>query len=710
MYGWRPFSWVCVGCAAGLWLAGMLPAAGAEAAGSVAEQAQRADRLRRELRGLVAAARDRVFPALVNINVVTLEYYGGKEHKGRSVGSGTIISAQGHVLTNQHVTDEGKRFRCTLADKQEIAADLVGEDPLTDLAVLKLNLAELRDAGKSLPIAHFGDSDELEIGDYVMAMGSPLALARSVTLGIVSNPQRVFAGATSDVDDMELSSGQTTGLFTRWIQHDANINPGNSGGPLVNLKGEIVGINELGSGSIGFAIPSNLARKVAEMLIARGEVPRSWVGVSFKPIEKTGLTRGVLINSITRGGPAEKAGLAAGDVVLAIDDEPVTVRFPEEVPPLLGRLAELPIGTAVRFSYQRGDKHEVATLTTEKLKHDKGDEKSLRTWGLTVMEITDKMAMDYRLDNTQGAMVSSVRQGGPANLAEPALSEADVIRSIDRQPVRNLTELVDAYNRIMERKPLPEYVLIEFDRLGQNQVTLLKPRPDEDENPPREIPKAWIGIATQPVIAKLSAQLKQGDSRGFRITRVYPGTTAAQSGLRVGDIVTALNGERIIPKGMQDAGQLGLRVRKLSIGETARLTVLREGKPEQISVVLDRTRVTPEEAHHETNRDFELTVREITFFDRDENRWGDEVQGVIVQQVEAAGWAGLGGVQRGDVIQSIAGRDVRDLKSYHRAMEAVAQTQPERVVFVVLRGVRTRFQYVEPEWKPVATTQTQQAD
>jgi len=311
-----------------------------------------------------------------------------------------------------------------------------------------------------------------------------------------------------------------------------------------------------------------------------------------------------------------------------------------------------------------------------------------------------------------GAMVSSLRQGGPANLAEPALAEGDIIHAIDHQPVKTLSELVDLYGHIMERKPLPEYVLVEFDRRGQNQMTLLKPKPDDDENPPREVSKAWIGIATQPIIQKLSDQLKQGDSRGYRVTRVYPGTTAASSGLQVGDIITTLNGDRIIPKGMQDAGQLALRVRRLSIGDTAKLGVLRNAKPQQISVVLDKTRVTTEEALHETNRDFELTVREITFFDRDENRWGDGVHGVIVQSVEPAGWAGLGGVLTGDVIQSIAGREVKDLKTFKQAMEAVTKSQPERVVFVVLHGVRTRFEYVEPEWKPVTASQpaTQKSD
>ncbi|GAF74720.1 unnamed protein product, partial [marine sediment metagenome] len=265
----------------------------------------RAEKLREDTRRMIELARDRVFPALVNVQVISVSYWGGKERKSTSVGSGTIISPQGHILTNYHVASDGHKFKCTLADKQEVSAELVGEDPLTDLAVLKLDLSELKDPQAPLVAAEFGDSDELEVGDYVMAMGSPWALSRSVTLGIVSNTERVFASASGGPGDMEIEQGQRTGLFTRWIQHDAAIYHGSSGGPLVNLEGQIVGINEMGGSSgFGLAIPSNLAETVAATLIEHGEVSRSWIGVSFRPIEKTGLEHGVLVNSVVKDGPA----------------------------------------------------------------------------------------------------------------------------------------------------------------------------------------------------------------------------------------------------------------------------------------------------------------------------------------------------------------------------------------------------------------------
>jgi serine protease Do len=657
---------------------------------------------------VVAQSRDRVFPALVNISVVTVDYYGGKEHKNRAVGSGTIISKDGYVVTNQHVTNDGKKFRCTLADEEEIPATLVAEDPLTDLAVLKLNLAD-RKTKTPVPVASFGNSDDLEIGDYVMAMGSPFALSRSVTLGIVSNPKRVFGGGMrgDEGEDMQLEGGQRTGLFTQWIQHDAAINPGNSGGPLVNLNGQIVGVNELGGGSgLGFAIPSNLARKVVDELIAHGEVKRSYIGVSLKPIEKTGLEKGVLINSVVKDEPAYKAGIRAGDVLLEVGGKPVTVRFPEEIPPLAKRVADTPIGSTLAVKYERDGKVFETTITTQKLQKDRGKEVAFRLWGLTGMEITDKMVFDHHLDSPDGMMVSGVREGGPAALAEPALSGGDVIRAVDGQKVKDLDAFIKTYEEISGSEKPSKSILVEFDRNGKNNVTLVKPKPNDEEDPPREVAKAWIGIDTQPVLKDLAEKLGNAKGLGFRVTRIYPKTQAAGSDLKVGDIITGLNGDEVKPRGMQDAGMLARLVRKLKIGEPAKIGVLRDGEAVEVSLDLERTRITPDEALRDQNRDFELSVRELTFFDRDDNRWSDDVTGVIVSQVESAGWAGLGGVRGGDLIQRIGSYDIKDIDSYRKAIKAVTKAQPDRVVFVILRDQRTHFQYVEPDWKPTSADET----
>lgn len=675
------------------------------------DEVEKADRLRQDLRQMVTIARDRVFPGLVNIRVITVRYWDGKEQKGQAVGSGTIISPDGYVLTNFHVAENGKKFKCTLADKQEISATLVGEDPLTDLAVLKLDLSELKDANAKLPYATFGDSDTLQIGDPVMAMGSPWALSRSVTYGIVNNTERMLGGGEDEAEEMRFDRDQRTGIFNRWIQHDAAINPGNSGGPLVNLKGELVGVNARGSiigGDMGFAIPSNVAKAVAESLIAHGEVPRSWYGMSLKSIKKTGYEKGVLVNSVVDDSPIAKAGIKAGDVITAIDGKPVTVKFTEEIPPLLKELADRKIGGAVKVTYERDGKSMEGTVTTIKMEKDRGEEAAFRGWGLTAMEITERMAFERRLDSTAGVLISSVRSGSPAAMAEPALGDGDVIRGLNGKTIKTLDDFVKEYESIMDADPKPEQVLLEFDRSGKNNVTLIKPRPDKEDDPPREVAKAWIGVATQVVSEKLAKQLGMPDVRGFRVTRVYPKTLAADTDLKVGDIITMLNDEKFKPKGNEDSGMFDRMVRKLSIDEDATLTVMRGDKPQAVKVKLERSRLKPEEARRDVNRDFELTVRELTFFDRDDNRWADDVKGVLVVGTESAGWASLGGLRGGDLIQRIGDYEITDLKTYRDAMEKLTKDQPARIVFVVLRGVSTHFQYVEPEWKVTTTEEAKE--
>jgi len=661
----------------------------------------RSRQLREDMRHMIEAARDRVFPSLVNISVSTVNYWGGREHKGQATGSGTIISLEGYVITNQHVTNKGKKFKCTLADKQEISAKMIGEDPLTDLAIIQLDLSELESPATPLPVARFGDSMELKIGDHVMAMGSPFSLSRSVTLGIASNTERVFASGRGggDVDEMELDSGQRTGLFTRWIQHDALINPGNSGGPLVNLRGEIIGINELGGNGMGFAIPSNLARQVADALIEHGEVPRSWIGVSFKSIAKTGYEQGVLVNSVIDAGPAAKAGIEPGDLVLRIEGDALTVRFIEQIPPLLKRIADLPVGSSLRVTYQRKGATAEATITTEKLQKDLGDEAALRSWGITAEQITPKTAREMKLENAAGILVGGVRSGGPAQLAEPQLRYGDIIRKIDGDQIADLPAMVARYEEIMDLEELPEYLLIEFERDGKSHLTLVKPKLDENDDPPRDVRKAWIGIATQPIVKKLAKKLGHPDQPGWRITRVYPRSIAAGSDLKVGDVVVGLNGEALRLKGVQDAGLLSRKIKKLEIGDEATITVLRNGDTREVTVLLEKSHYSSTEARRVENREFELTVRNVTFFDRDANQWEPDVKGVLIVSVESGGWAGLGGLRPGDLIQRVDDTVIRGRKGFRKALEKVAEDKPERVVFVVLRGIQTRFQFVEPEWK-----------
>ncbi len=206
---------------------------------------------------------EHVFPALVRIQVVMEEPGGGRLRREIGSGSGVIISPKGYVVTNHHVAGKARHLKVTLADLQEIDAELVGSDALSDIAVIKLKLDQRKFPNAPVPVAKWGDSDAVEVGDAVFALGSPMALSQSVTEGIVSNTRMIIPGGMSGALQMD---GEPVGSIVRWIGHDARIYGGNSGGPLVDRRGRIVGINEIGIGSLGGAIPSSLARNVAEQL------------------------------------------------------------------------------------------------------------------------------------------------------------------------------------------------------------------------------------------------------------------------------------------------------------------------------------------------------------------------------------------------------------------------------------------------------------
>src|SRR5262245_9959580 len=339
----------------------------------------------------VDAAISHVAPSLVRIHVVSIEFQDGREVKREASGSGTIIRPEGYVLTNHHVAGRTRSIMCTLATREEIPADLVGTDPLSDIAILKLRPARPR----TFPAARFGDSSRLKVGERVLALGSPLALSQSVTMGIVSNTEMIMPGMFWPFNRMTLD-GEDVGSVVRWIGHDAAIFGGNSGGPLVNMKGEIVGVNEMSLGLAG-AIPADIAQEVAAALMKEGRVRRGWIGLEVQPLLKSSTSeRGALVGGTIEGSPAEKAGFKSGDVLMKLGGTNVTVRFAEEVP-LFNRLVmKLPVGKPVDAVVPRGGTEKTLTVTASDRESVEAQVVEISVLGITASDLTSWAAKELR--------------------------------------------------------------------------------------------------------------------------------------------------------------------------------------------------------------------------------------------------------------------------------------------------------------------------
>jgi serine protease Do len=406
-----------------------------------------------EVQAAIRAARDRVLPSLVRVQPIKEIYSGGRKVKQTGYGSGVIFSHEGHVLTNYHVAGRAKNLVCVLHDKEEIPAKLVAGDPWTDLAVIRLELDRYK--GHSIQWAVLGDSDRLEVGDLVIALGSPFALTRTLTLGVVSCKDRSLGVRTDLPGEMGL---QETGQFNTWIQVDALINPGNSGGPLLNLAGEVVGINARGGAGMGFAIPMSVAKEVAKELIDHGSVRRSWIGVEFQALAKfedrfvgEAADGGVLVGNVEAGSPADRSGIRAGDVMLTFDGKPTDARFDEEIYPIARMVSRTEIGKSVEVVLLRKKKRMTVRLTTDDLGQAVGEDFEAEAWGLTVKDITPSMARMLALDDDAGVMATGSLSDSIADKA--GLANRDVIVDVAGEKVKDLEHFKSIYERLSKAEP-----------------------------------------------------------------------------------------------------------------------------------------------------------------------------------------------------------------------------------------------------------------
>jgi len=436
----------------------------------------RVDRLEEELRQadfaqVIKSAKRKVFPVIVYLKPIQETFAGGKKAEVETIGSGVVVSRDGYVVTNSHVAQKATQIRAVLFNEKQTTATLVGLDKDTDLALLKLDFDE---EDLPLPYAEFGDSSGLEEGNFVMAMGCPLGLTRSISFGVVSNTKRYL--------------GERLSRYTLWIQTDAAINPGNSGGPLVDTEGKIVGINALGtvrSENIGFSIPSNVVQAVIAQLKDFGQVRRAWTGIRFqalKDFESNTFVegdRGVLAADVEPDSPAAEAGLRARDLILALDGLPVDGVFVEDLPAVRARFAALEPGEEAALTVERNGREVELRLTPIIKGKVEGDDFDCKEWQMTIKEINKFATRQMYYFRKQGVYVQGVKNAG--NARRSGLAPGDIILTIGDDEIRSLDDARETYEKLNVRPDDERYVLIKVLRSGVPRLVRLDFRKRDSE-------------------------------------------------------------------------------------------------------------------------------------------------------------------------------------------------------------------------------------
>ena len=646
------------------------------------------------LRERIQRAVDRVYPTLVRIDVVTEAGGSGRMQKARGTGSGAIISPDGYIITNHHVAGRGSRITVRMTNREELPATLIGTDALSDLTILKIDPAARRDPAAPLPHARFGDSDLLRVGDVVLAMGSPAGLSQSVTQGIVSNLALIPPGGAFQIE------GESVGELIRWIGHDAVIFPGNSGGPLVNLDGDIIGVNEIGVGSLGGAIPGNIAKAVADEIIATGRVARSWVGMGVQPLMKSITAEaGLVVGSVLSGGPAERAGLKPGDLITSFNGTAIpAARASEDIPAFNRMVFGLPVGSAVPVKGLRDGQPMEWTITTAIREPSLPKEVEVQAMGLTARDLMKLAALERKRPNTDGALVFGVRNGGGAAEAKPALRGGDIITKVGDTAIARTADLSAAVTAISERVSEPVPTLVTFVRDADELVTVVRIGPPSEEDRVGKPVRPWLGAQTQVLTREIGEALGIGARKGVRVTNIVADSPAAKAGMHVGDLLLKLDGQ-VIPAGSPtDTDVFENLIRAYPVGSTVEFEAFRGGQPVALKAELTPTPAATGDLDSFKDDTFEFTVRDLPLAERIAEQLPVDAPGVRVSAVQPNGWTALAGIIPGDIIESIDGRVVKTVAEVEKLLKACRESKPGQVVFFIRRGVGTAFAEVEPRW------------
>jgi len=389
------------------------------------------------------------------------KFFGGRPNQGfkqRSLGSGFIIDHDGYIVTNNHVVEGADKIRVILKDEREFDAEVKGRDPNTDLALIKIK------SDGNLPVIQFGNSDDVKVGEWVMAIGNPFGLEHTVTVGIISAKGRVIG----------------SGPYDDFIQTDASINPGNSGGPLINMDGKVVGINTAiiaGGQGIGFAIPVNMAKGIIEQLQTKGEVTRGWLGVGIQDLTKElkeyyGIKgeAGVLVTKVFPGDPAEKAGLQAKDVILEVNGKKV-----DSSRELSRIIAESPVGDKTQLLVMRNGAEKTFSIKLGKrpetmMAAPSPEVQRKNPLGIAVSDLTPEIIEQFRLQDEKGVMVVGVEPDSKGE--EAGVMPGDLIKEINHHTVTDVDQYLKELGKYKKGDTISLYIL--RSNRGYVAVTLTK--------------------------------------------------------------------------------------------------------------------------------------------------------------------------------------------------------------------------------------------
>lgn len=423
-----------------------------------------------DFREVVQAGKSRVFPAVVYIRVVREDNDRGEKKAQQISGSGVIISPDGEIATNWHVVDKAQEIRCLLTDGRAMDATVIGSDKDTDLALIKLKMGEGEPA---LPYATFGDSTRLIEGDFVMAMGAPWGLNRSVSIGILSCVRRYLEGISE---------------YSLWLQTDAAINPGNSGGPLVNVGGEIVGINARGASAsadgLAFAIPSETVQVLLKQIREFGKVNWTWFGLQVQPLRDFNKdtyfegTTGVMVAETDPDSPARAAGIQPRDRLLSVNGVELRGLTEEDLPPVRRLLGLLPKGEPAKFVVERGSEKLAIEVTPREKGAVEGKELALKRWDLTLKEINQFDNPELYFHRNKGVFVLATKY--PGNASSAGLMSNDIVLKIDGKDVTSLLDAESLHKELVGNVDSRSRVVLTVLRGGLTRQVVLDFRRDFD--------------------------------------------------------------------------------------------------------------------------------------------------------------------------------------------------------------------------------------